>query len=237
MNGRSQCFSCGRTLAWYDLIPVLSFLFSKRKCRVCGSTISWQYPVVELLTGALFLALFLVDGLSQILFLDLFIWSILIAVLVYDLRHKIIPDLFVALVIAAAYIRTLSLIPFDSWLTSSTGAALLAGPILFVPFWALWYFSKGTWMGLGDGKLAIAIGALLGLSLGISAITLAFWIGAVTMLGFLVLQKNAKKWRLSFLSNQLTMKSEIPFAPFLIIGLWIVFYYKINVFAVSLFLF
>lgn len=232
INGRSQCFSCSRTLAWYDLIPVFSFLAFRGRCRTCGSKISVQYPAVELLVGCLFLALYFLNGVTPLLFLDLVIWSILVVILVYDLRHKIIPDIFVAMVIIFGYIRTFSLIPYESWFTIQSLWVLLAGPILFVPFYLLWKLSNGTWMGLGDGKLAIAMGAILGLALGISAITLSFWIGAVVMLLYLGIQK----LRLSFSTNKLTMKSEIPFAPFLIIGLWIVFYFQINVLMIGTFL-
>jgi leader peptidase (prepilin peptidase)/N-methyltransferase len=176
--------------------------------------------------------LYFLNGLTPLLFLDLAIWSILTVILVYDIRHKIIPDFFVALVIIFGYIRTFSLIPYELWFTIQSLWVLLAGPILFVPFYLLWKLSQGTWMGLGDGKLAIGIGALLGLVMGISAITLGFWIGAAVMLLYLGIQK----LRLSFSSNKLTMKSEIPFAPFLIIGLWIVFYFKINVLMIGTFL-
>ncbi len=238
LTGRSQCFSCGTQLAWYDLIPLVSFISNRGKCRRCESRISRQYPAVELLVGCIFLALWYLNGLTPILLIDLFLWSVLVVILVYDLKHKIIPDSFVFGAIILAYTRTLALIPFGDWFTVHTVLLLSAGPLLFIPFWALWYISQGRWIGLGDGKLAIVIGALLGPALGISAVALSFWLGAGVMLVLIgvqwVIKKIQTQRRLSFLKNKLTMKSEIPFAPFMIGALWIVFYFQINVLLVGL---
>jgi leader peptidase (prepilin peptidase)/N-methyltransferase len=92
---------------------------------------------------------------------------------------------------------------------------ILAGPILFLFFWALWYFSKGTWMGFGDAKLALAIGLTLGFSRGITATILGFWIGAITGIVLMILSRS--KW----LRQKIGMKSEVPFGPFLIIGFFL----------------
>jgi prepilin signal peptidase PulO-like enzyme (type II secretory pathway) len=108
---------------------------------------------------------------------------------------------------------------------------ILAGVIFFVPFYLLWRFSHGRWIGLGDGKLAIGIGTFLGLSLGFAAIIIGFWAGAIFGLLYIGLQRvSCSAWfsrtrlGLFFMKNSLTMKSELPFAPFLILGVLIVFF-------------
>ncbi len=228
LDGRSQCFSCGKTLHWYELIPVFSYLYQGGKCSQCKSTISWQYPAVELLTGITFLAVF--NQLKPLIVLSfwsfmfafaftLVVFCILIVIFVYDLRHKIIPDGF-SFALAALGLIGLCIQVFPLSFHWPTFMGFLAGPILFAPFALLWLVSKGTWMGFGDAKLALGMGWVLGLLGGISAIILAFWVGAAVSIGILVIQR----MHLSFGGNHLTMKSEIPFAPFLIIGFSLVFF-------------
>ena len=233
--GRSACFSCGTVLTWRDLIPVLSFISIKGKCRNCGSKISLQYPMVEFATGLIFLAVFwrvgLESGLESLLNLIYFliIWSLLVLILVYDLRHKIIPDGFVYTFAILALFNFLAITPLDSILQSPNIWKILAGPILFLPFFLIWLLSRGRLMGLGDGKLALGIGWLLGLAGGGTAIILGFWIGAVVSIFLLILSKLG----LSLGGKPLTIKSEVPFAPFLILGILIVFLTGFNLFAVG----
>jgi leader peptidase (prepilin peptidase)/N-methyltransferase len=235
---RSQCFSCSKNLSWFEMVPVFSYLFQRGRCRGCRSTISWQYPLVELITGILFAALVIVYppvNPTAIIMTILYalIWSVLIVIVVYDLRHKIIPD-------GLAFIfAILSLIALS--LNGVTLMGILAGPILFSPFFILWFISRGTWMGLGDAKLAIGIGWFLGLAYGLSAIILAFWIGALVGIALLLLQATMKhgtfyKLALSLGIGERIMKSEIPFAPFLVLGMLIVFFGHIDVIGLSLFL-
>jgi prepilin signal peptidase PulO-like enzyme (type II secretory pathway) len=120
---------------------------------------------------------------------------------------------------------------------------LFAGFIFFVPFYLLWKVSGGRWIGLGDGKLAIGIGAFLGLSLGLTAIVVGFWTGALFGLAYLGLQHicdsawfSRTKLGLFFARNSLTMKSELPFAPFLILGVLIVFFSGFNLLLIGSFL-
>jgi len=239
IGGRSGCFSCGKVLAWFELVPIFSFLIQKGKCLGCKSSISSQYPLVEGATSLLFAFVAYVNlapfysvfNIYQIidLFLVLTVVSILVVIFVYDLRHKVIPDAlsfsfaFFALVRLALH-GQLALLHFP-WMLD-----LLAGPVLALPFVLVWYFSKGKWMGLGDGKLALGIGWFLGFTGGLSAVCLSFWIGTVVSLGLIVTQKYLKK------KHRLTLKSEIPFAPFLIIGLLIVYFFPIDIFHVNAFL-
>ncbi len=242
-RGRSQCFSCGKGLSWRELIPVLSYIVLGGKCKKCKSKISVQYLLVELVTGALFLATFIHVGantffagssvsVSAFTFVSLatiiyyfFIWSILIVISVYDFRHKIIPDSLVFLFAGITLIA--SLVGFF-YFHSNTLLDILAGPILALPFWFLWAVSRGRWIGLGDAKLALGIGFMLGFVGGVSAVVLAFWIGAGVSIGFIVGQR-----LLSLSSKNLTMKSEISFGPFLILGTVITFFFSFDVMGLS----
>lgn len=234
VSGKSVCFSCAKNLSWYEMFPILSWVALQGKCGNCKSKISWQYPLVEFFTGILFLAVYL--KLSQLgssapklsfLMTHLYyfvVFSILIVITVYDLRHKIIPDL---LSFSFAFISLIWLI--TALPTSHVGKAnwdlwdLFAGPILALPFFLMWLLSGGRWMGLGDAKLALGIGWFLGLVSGVSAVILGFWIGAIISVSLLLLQ------RLNLIGKNLTIKSEIPFAPFLILGLLIVFFFGFDV--------
>jgi leader peptidase (prepilin peptidase) / N-methyltransferase len=226
IGGRSVCLSCGKKLSWYELIPFISFFIQGGRCRGCSSRISWQYPAVEGLTGLLFVLLFLSATNSFALIYELVVWAILIVITVYDVRHQIIPD---GLVFALAFIALAWHIFVAFALHADlSGWYLLAGPILFCPFWFLWFISKGEWIGLGDGKLALAIGWIAGLSGGVSAIVLGFWIGAVASIGIIMIGKI-----MDFFGRRdhphLSRKSQIPLAPFLILGLLLVAIWHIDI--------
>lgn len=243
LMGRSQCFACGRTLEWYELFPVFSFLIQKGKCRKCNTKLSWQYPLVELLTGVIFTAVFLLGKPALETAYLLVIFSTLIVIAVYDLRHQIIPDGLAAFFAIASLAWFLYTVPGGSqeafrfpyyW-------TLIAGPMLFSPFWALWFVSQGKWLGLGDGKLALGIGWFLGATLGGSAVMLAFWIGAAYALVMMGAQKAYKKLKvvapasMSVVSSQwsnvpISLQSEIPFGPFLIMAVFIVYFTGVNFF-------
>ncbi len=224
LSGRSGCFSCGKKLAWFELVPVLSFLWQKGRCRGCRSQISWQYPLVELITGLLFALVFwrLWPQISQLIFYWL-ITSLLIVITAYDLKHKIIPDKFVFAFILLALFQPIILLTKP--ILFNFGWGVIGGLATASPLFILWAISKGRWIGFGDVKLVLGIGLLLGWSLGLSALVLAFWLGAIIGLLLIVWGKTQlRRKRKSY-----TMKSEIPFAPFLVLGFWLVFLTSINV--------
>lgn len=228
VRGRSICMTCNRSLRWYELIPILSFLIQSGKCRRCASSISHQYPIVEFGTGLIFaliayhfIPILYISYWSFILLLILysFIFSLLIVISVYDIKHKIIPDKLVYLYSAASL--------FSVFLSYQTGILsfnwppliyILSGPIFAIPFAFLWIVSKGRWMGLGDAKLMLGIGFMLGPILALSAMILSFWIGAIVGLFILLFSK-----------GKVNMKTEIPFAPFLIIGTLISFFFNLDI--------
>lgn len=239
LQGRSKCFSCGKELRWYELMPVLSYLILRGSCRSCKSVISAQYPLVELLTGLLFWGVYIKGHNDLSAIYPLTIISLLVIILVYDLRHKIIPNgivyAFITLSFANLFVDMSEMV-----FQTPTMLDALAGPILALPFALIWLFSKGRWMGLGDAKLIVGIGWALGFVYGLSAVILAFWIGAAVSLMILGTQKIPIHklilpkflFKHSFSKSLLSIKSEIPFAPFLIIGFLLVFFFNITVFQV-----
>jgi len=243
LNGRSICSFCSQQLKWFELIPILSFFLLGGKCIRCQKKISWQYPLVEIVTGTLFLLIFIFftltgdHPLGVAIFNLILLWSIfslLIIIFVYDIYHKIIPDLLVFLFSGLALANFL-VFDFQGF-GFSLYNNLWAGPILALPFAFLWFVSGGRWMGLGDAKLAFGIGWFLGLIKGSSAIILGIWIGAIVGLFLVALSRVMIKKRLFFRSKNFTIKSELPFAPFLIIGLILVFFFGWDVWGLSLFL-
>ncbi len=215
-KGRSKCARCSVPLSWYELIPVFSFLGLRGKCKTCNEHISFQYPIVELLTGITFTILygaalhthgFTLIGLLVFLF-SIKVASLLIIIFVYDIKHGIIPDAIVYLFILLSLVS----IAWNMFLIPgfAAGPAIVYGVLVALPFFLLWYFSKGTFMGFGDVKLALGMGWLLGLTGGFSAVIFSFWIGGIVGLFLLAV------------SRKHSMRSQVPFAPFLILGTFIV---------------
>ena len=248
LRGRSACFSCAKELRWFELVPVLSFFAQGGRCRGCKSIVSLQYPLVELLTGFVFAAIawkelpslistFTASGFSLSFFLLAtnyllltILWSLLIAILVYDVRHKIIPDALVygAIVVSLLIFLHAYYVLHTAYLLDLSGSLLVS-----LPFAALWFFSRGRAMGLGDAKLIFLFSPYLGFSAGLSAVLLGFWIGAVLSIGAILLKgvstlspnlRGLKRYL-----KGLTMKTEMPLAPFLIAGLFIVYLCGVDV--------
>lgn len=233
IGGRSHCPRCRVQIAWHDNIPLLSFLFLRGQCRHCQGKISWQYPLVEFGTGAVFavlglafLSMVTVDEAlypvmlltgdivlgEAFLFLGLFLLlaSLLIVILVSDLRTMTIPlvwlggALIVALVILVGrffFPETLGM-ELPSW-----ESMLLGGGVAAALFYALVFFSHETWMGMGDVWVAAVLGLTVGIEFLLFALTLSFLLGAVVGL---VLLGSGKK----------DLQSQIPFAPFLILAIF-----------------
>lgn len=225
--GRSACPACGTTLQWFELVPVLSWALLRGRCRTCRARISLQYPLVELLVAAGFIAV----GLAPIpLFAQIIsaiIVALLVAIAVYDLYHTIIPDRwsysFGAIALLLAGIATFN--DFETFLWY-----FVAGPLVALPLFLFWLLSKGMWMGLGDAKLALGIGWLLGILDGYVALAFAFMIGAFVGVFILIpLPHIVRMFRFTGITRVgetegFTMKSEVPFGPFLICSLCIVWF-------------
>ncbi len=221
--------SCQNTLVWYELVPLFSFIVLQGRCRNCQTKISMQYPLVELAAGLIFALLFIKfqhifwgDTLTFVVTYAYYavMFSLLIVISVYDLKHKIIPDLLSFLLGLLGFV---GIFFFDSSGFHLHMPALwefLAGPVIALPFALIWLLSRGTWMGLGDAKLAIGLGWLLGISRALSGIVVAFWSGAIIGIALIALTK------------KYGMKSEIPFAPFLVLGAVIAFLFELHLFPI-----
>ncbi|OGI66250.1 hypothetical protein A3A95_02065 [Candidatus Nomurabacteria bacterium RIFCSPLOWO2_01_FULL_39_18] len=227
LGGRSACMSCQNKLCWYELIPLLSFVTLRGRCKTCKTKISVQYPLVELMAGLVSVSLFF--KFQYMFFIDtfvftgtyayyMFMFSLLLVIAVYDLKHKVIPD---QLSLFFGILAFLGLFVFTSYgflPHTPSILELLSGILIASPFALFWLISKGAWMGLGDAKLALGLGWLLGLSRALSGLVVAFWSGAI--IGFILI----------VVSRKYGMKSEIPFAPFLVLGAFLAFILELHFF-------
>ena len=235
LSGHSHCLSCGHTLRWYELFPLVSYVYLWGRCTSCGCTIPVRYFLVEFSTALLFLLIFMQFGVSSFTVFSLILVSVLMIVAVYDIYHMVIPNELVILIGIFALIHYF-LVYGLSWeqgvFLSHAGAAF--GSFLF--YGGLWFVSKGRWIGFGDAKLAIPFGFILGASATFSVIIFSFWIGAVLSLLLMsvpALFKSIKKRcagvTVVYTSKSFTMKSEVPFAPFMIIAFLLVYLYEFDV--------
>lgn len=226
ISGRSGCMSCGTQLKWYDMVPLLSWFFLRGRCRVCHTRISAQYPLVESLNALGYGVIAGVGFPMLVQIVSFAIFSLLLIIAVYDLRHTIIPDEWVYTFAILALLNSL-VIGFDQGIIDWI-PMLAAGPVCALPFCILWAVSHGEWMGLGDAKLALGIGWLLGFLAGAYAIFLAFVIGAVISVCILLplpyLMKVIRSRRLGERTRSFTMKSEVAFGPFLVSSTVIVWF-------------
>lgn len=196
VRGRSKCQTCEEPIDARDLVPVLSYLILKGRCRRCQSVLSWQYPIVELVTGILFLMAFYRSGLSLTFARDAVFVSYLIIIFVYDLRHMLIIDRFTIPAMIFAVIVNLWLGVIPAWSIFAGGLALAAF------FWIQFLISKGTWVGGGDIRMGALMGFMLGLEQGFVALFIAYVLGAIVGVGLLV-------------SGRASRKTPIPFGTFL----------------------
>lgn len=209
---RSECTHCHHKLAWYDLLPVVSWLSLGGRCRYCRKVID-DNPLVELITPALFLVSYVAwpYGWSAWGWALFGLWMaavvVMIALTVYDLRWFLLPDrmTFPLMAVGAA----IGAVKFGLIEQSGVVAALMTmtGGVVIIAglYGGLYYISKGKWVGFGDVKLAVFIGLVLGWQGALLGLFIANLAGCLVVLPGL-------------LSGRLTRKSKVPFGPFLIIG-------------------
>jgi leader peptidase (prepilin peptidase) / N-methyltransferase len=193
---RSACMSCSSELAWYDNVPVLSWFVLRGHCRSCGARISPLYPAVELATAGLVAACFLVFGLSGEAVVAAFFCAVLVAITATDITHRIVPNRIVLPAAAVVLIAQTALFPSPEWTLGALGAA----GFLFVAAIA---YPAG--MGMGDVKLALLLGAMLGRLVGVGLMLGMF--AALVPSAVLFARHGAA-----------ARKMGIPFAPFLAFG-------------------
>jgi len=206
MLGRSYCPKCRKMIAWYDNIPLLSFLLLKGKCRHCKKKISWQYPVVELITGILFAIAFIVNihyPLSNIQTISIihyplsklytfnfilstiklwFVIAVMIVIFIYDLRWYLILDK-VTLPACLIVLLLNYFLGFGLW------NLLISGIIGSSFFLFQFIISRGKWIGGGDIRLGLLMGFILGWPQVILAIFLAYFIGSIAGIGLIISKK------------------------------------------------
>jgi leader peptidase (prepilin peptidase)/N-methyltransferase len=192
----SACMSCGTQLAWYDNVPVLSYLLLRGRCRSCGEKINSLYPAVEVATALLVAACSLTFGLSWDALVSAFFCAVLVAISATDLEHRIVPNKIVLPATAIVLVAQTALHPSPEWALGALGAS----GFLFL---AALFYPAG--MGMGDVKLALLLGAMLGRLVGVGVMLgmLAALIPSVVLLAR---------------HGSAARKMGIPFAPFLALG-------------------
>ena len=220
INGRSRCDYCKKQLPWSVNIPVISYFLLHGRTRCCHKSLSFQYPLIELITGLMFVGVwmifpmqsskilnfkFLILNEFQILTLEkiavLGLFSTLLVIFVADLKYHIIPDSMQILLLVFSVILSVGTGRDLSLLNILVSGAIIMSPILF-----LFLITLGRGMGFGDVKFAFTMGVLLGTVGGIIALYIAFVTGAVVGVFLMLMKKRG-------------MKSKIAFGPFLVIGL------------------
>ena len=192
----SACMSCATPIAWYDNLPIVSYLFLRGRCRSCGETIPWKYPLVEFLTALLVGASVLAFGFSAEAAVASFFCAALVAVSVVDLERRIIPNRIVLPAAAVVLAAQTLLFPSPEWALAALGAALFL-------FLAALAYPAG--MGMGDVKLALLLGAMLGRTVP-AAMMIAMIAALVPAIVLLIRHGSAAR------------KMGIPFGPFLAFG-------------------
>jgi leader peptidase (prepilin peptidase) / N-methyltransferase len=192
----SACMSCGHELAWHDNVPVVSWLLLRGRCRSCGERISPLYPAVELATAGLVAACFVAFGLSGEAFVASFFCVVLVVLSAIDLTHRIVPNRIVLPAALVVLVAQTALEPSPEWALGALGAAgFLFAAALAYP----------AGMGMGDVKLALLLGAMLG-----RTVSVGLMVGMVAALvpSVVLLARHGSAAR----------KMGIPFAPFLAFG-------------------
>ncbi len=202
INPRSYCPKCRNRLKWYHNIPIISYIALRGRCAFCSEPMSPRYLIVELLTGIATAAIYLHFGLSPQLIWALVLLLPLIPAAFIDLKHYILPDsITIGCTLWGIASAALSISPTpikDAFL-----GLLVCGGIFFL----IAVLSKGG-MGLGDVKLAAAIGANFGWKIGVTSLFLSVLLGAVTGIVLMLLRKKGRK-------------DKIPFGPFMIVSIYI----------------
>ncbi len=210
LGGRSHCPRCRHQLSAAELVPVFSYLFLRGRCKNCGQPISFRYPLIELVTGLLFaLAWVSVHPATLAGYIELVkvacVCAVCLVVFMVDLEHFLILDqvIFPAIVLVALLNLGWDLAAGHAVfnLSSAFSSGLLAAAGAGLAFFAVWYFSGGTWMGFGDVKLALLLGIILGWPLIAVNLLLAFFLGAAVSVILLIRGSH--------------LKTQVPFGTFL----------------------
>lgn len=215
-RGRSHCDYCKKTLRWYELIPVVSWLIQGGCCRRCHKSLSIQYPTVELTTAILAVYIFQQFASSLIVLSSycLIIFPLLV-IFITDLKYQIIPDAMIVIGIIGALLRLVLTINYQLSAQPAGGSTLnyfFSALAAAGFFYLIWRLTRGRAMGRGDANLAFLLGLILGFPLIIVALYAAFLTGA--SVGVILI-----------LAGNKTLKSKLAFGPFLIAGTLIAWFW------------
>jgi leader peptidase (prepilin peptidase)/N-methyltransferase len=198
----SRCTSCERPLAWYENVPIVSWLVLGGRCRTCRAPISAAYPIVEAITSVVFVGAALVYGLSWLLVVRLVFASALVVLFVIDLRHRILPNAITLPGMAAGFMASWFLAP--GWLSSLIGIAAGGGILLAIA--EGYYRVRGQeGLGMGDVKMLAMIGAFLGWPLMVLTLVLASFAGSIVGVSLIA-------------SGRGSLQAALPFGTFLALG-------------------
>lgn len=199
ISGRSKCPHCHKTIAWYDLVPIISFTLLRGHCRLCHKPIAWQYFMMEVVMSALFVLAFALSPSHVPLALaTATVFFGLVLVSLFDLRYQQIPDMFTIIILFGALASTL--------LMGNGLSALMGVGVQFIWFGGQWAISRGRYVGTGDILLACSLGLWLGLWPAVAMLFIAYIVGASVALYLL------GAGRVHFKT------SRIAFGPFLATG-------------------
>ncbi len=217
VRGRSRCDVCGATLSASAMVPVVSYLFSRGRARCCGARISFIAPLTELLLGVLFVLAYIRVGFTLALPFYLAALALLLALVLYDLAHQILPPVLLSLfVLASAIAGVLAAASFADFEGTLVIAFLTAGSLALINL-----LSRGRAMGFSDAPLTFGLALLTGPA-AFPGFVYSFWIGA--LIGIILLARRPAGSR---------MGVEVPFAPFLAAGFLLAFITQWNPFLIA----
>src|SRR5688572_22127668 len=198
----SHCTTCSRALAWYENVPLVSWLVLRGRCRSCRAAISPMYPIVEAVTGAVFVAGYFIYGWTPLLAVRLLLACAMIVLFAIDLQHRILPNVITLPGIVIGFALSFFLPP--GWLASLIG--LVAGGGVLFAIGETYYRLRGVeGLGMGDVKMLAMIGAFLGWKLMLVTLVLASFAGSFVGIGLMVTGRG-------------DMKFALPFGTFLAVG-------------------
>lgn len=224
MKSRSKCLSCGEALRVPDLVPILSYLFLRGRCRYCKVPYGKEALLVEGVFGLVFALLYhfvLLSAVPTVAALWLLYYTVLFislgVIALYDYRHSYVPIVYLAV------FSFLSLAMLGMRYMYDPSAATLLGPLIVsLPFLLIWLITKGRALGFGDVVLFMAIGAFFGIEQGLAVLLLSIWIGA--LLGMLIYISRRRY------GNATT---AIPFVPFIVLAFLIVLFTDMSIFSIA----
>jgi prepilin signal peptidase PulO-like enzyme (type II secretory pathway) len=225
MKTRSKCLSCGEALRTYDLIPVISYLLLRGRCRYCKTVFGISALAIEMLYGTVFLLLyhFILRGQSSLLIASLwllyytFLFGTLGVIALYDRIHTYIPIVYLMVYCVLTFGMLIM-----RYIQEPTSMTLLSPVVVALPFLLIWLISRGKALGFGDVLLFLGVGAFFGIASGFAVLLLSVWLGAIIGGGIYLLELRRGK-----------ANSAIPFVPFIVLAFVIVLFTDTDIFSIA----